>query len=195
MMKTITTLTSLCTANVKNRVFRREFQRPIEDRPWRTGASQCKPSGNSNSAVALSLCVLCAVVVQARASDTFIVKDGQPRAEIVIAEESPRTTRLAAAELQTYVEKISGAKLSIITEPSGEVPVCVYVGRSSHTDKVDNIRGYWRGSMLCALGETLVAAGRKDEALAAYRSVLADDSVEQVHRKNAETAVQSLEGK
>jgi len=49
--------------------------------------------------------------------------------------------------------------------------------------------------MLCTLGETLVAAGRKDEALAAYRSVLADDSVENHHRNTADTAVQILEGK
>ncbi len=68
--------------------------------------------------------------------NSFIVKDGQPRAEIIIAEEPPRTTRLAARELQTYLEKISGAKLSIVTEPSGNVPISVFVGRSLHTDKL-----------------------------------------------------------
>ena len=69
-------------------------------------------------------------------AESFLVENGQPRAEIVVAENSPRTTRLAAAELQRYVEKISGAKLSIVTEPSGKVPLTIYVGRSAHTDKL-----------------------------------------------------------
>jgi len=83
----------------------------------------------------VSLGVFLTSVVQAKA-DSFLVENGQPRAEIVIAKEPPRTTRLAAAELQTYLEKISGAKLSIVREPSGDVPVKVFVGRSSHTERL-----------------------------------------------------------
>lgn len=79
---------------------------------------------------------LCVSAVHAVAADTFIVKDGRPKAEIIIAEDPPRTTRLAAQELQSYVEKICGAKVSIVSEPSGMVPVSVFVGRSSHTDKL-----------------------------------------------------------
>ena len=81
-----------------------------------------------------SLGVFLTSVVQAKA-DSFLVQDGRPHAEIVIAEKPQRTTRLAAQELQTYVEKITGAKLNIVTEPSGKVPVHAFVGRSSHTDK------------------------------------------------------------
>ena len=83
----------------------------------------------------VSLGVFLTSVGLARA-DSFLVENGEPRAEIVIAEKPARTTRLAAQELQTYVEKISGAKLGIVTQPSGNVPVCVFVGRSSHTDKL-----------------------------------------------------------
>ncbi len=82
------------------------------------------------------LAVLSVVGGYSRASERFLVKDGQPKAEIVIAEDPPRTTRLAAQELQSHVEKISGAKVSIVSEPSGMVPVSVFVGRSSHTDKL-----------------------------------------------------------
>ncbi len=83
------------------------------------------------------LAVLGALMATGAASaESFLVERGQPRAEIVIAEKPPRTTRLAARELQTYIEKISGAKLSIVTEPSGEVPVRVFIGRSSHADKL-----------------------------------------------------------
>ena len=80
------------------------------------------------------LCILCGHLC---AADTFIVEDGQARAQIIIAQEPPRTTRLAARELQTYVEKLSGAKLPIATEPSGDVPVKVYVGRSPYTDRLN----------------------------------------------------------
>jgi len=71
-----------------------------------------------------------------RAAESFLVKDGQAMSEIVIARKPPRTTRLAARELQTYIEKISGAKLAIVTAPSGQCPACIYVGRSPYTDKL-----------------------------------------------------------
>ncbi len=86
-----------------------------------------------------ALMLLCAVHVEsgaANAADSLLVENGKARAEIVIATELPRTTRMAARELQTYVAKISGAKLKIVTAPSGEVPVSIFVGRSSYTDKL-----------------------------------------------------------
>ncbi|MFK5924920.1 MAG: DUF4838 domain-containing protein [Verrucomicrobiota bacterium] len=74
---------------------------------------------------------------QGLAGDVFIVKDGKTNAQIVIAEKTQRTTRLAAKDLQDYIEKISGAKLEVVTEPSDAVEVKIYVGRSSHTDKLN----------------------------------------------------------
>jgi predicted negative regulator of RcsB-dependent stress response len=84
----------------------------------------------------LVFCVLILITSYASAADSNLVENGRSRAEIVIAAKPPRTTRLAAQELQTYVQKISGAKLSIVTEPSDDVPISVFVGRSSHTDKL-----------------------------------------------------------
>src|SRR5947209_4205581 len=66
----------------------------------------------------------------------FLVKDGQVQAEIVIADKPPRMTKLAAQELQTYVEKITGARLLITTSPSKDVPVHIYVGKSEHTNRL-----------------------------------------------------------
>lgn len=113
--------------------------------------------------------VTCASMVQAKASDALIVKDGQPRAEIVIAEESPRTTRLAAAELQTYVEKISGAKLPIATEPSADTPVQIYIGRSTHTVKLGITgEGLEQGAYRVVSGENwLVLIGDDTDSLPA----------------------------
>ncbi len=69
-------------------------------------------------------------------ADAYLVEQGRPRAEIVIAENPPRTTRLAAKELQHYLQKISGARLNITTKPSGNFPVTIYIGQSAHTRKL-----------------------------------------------------------
>jgi hypothetical protein len=71
----------------------------------------------------------------ARAAERYIAENGQAGAEIVIAEKPARTVRLAAADLQTSIEKISGAHLPIVTEPSGKA-VKLFVGRSTHTDRL-----------------------------------------------------------
>jgi tetratricopeptide (TPR) repeat protein len=77
-----------------------------------------------------------ASTLQSVYGENVLVSNGKPRAEIVIASDPPRTTRLAARELQTYVEKISGAKLSIVNEPTGNFPVSVFVGQSAQTEKL-----------------------------------------------------------
>lgn len=68
-------------------------------------------------------------------AETYLVENGQPRAEIVIAERPERSVLLAADDLQTFVQKISGARLPIVTEPSGKA-VKLFVGKSAHTDKL-----------------------------------------------------------
>jgi tetratricopeptide (TPR) repeat protein len=84
--------------------------------------------------IALVLALLLAPLTMSRAAEALLVENGQARAEIVIAEQPQRAVRLAADELQTYVEKISGARLAITTHPTPGFPVQVYVGRSAHTD-------------------------------------------------------------
>jgi tetratricopeptide (TPR) repeat protein len=57
----------------------------------------------------------------------------------------------------------------------------------------ERLGGSWTGSMLLARGQTLDAAGRKAEALKAYRAVLLSKSAHEAHRKVAETAIKRLE--
>lgn len=66
----------------------------------------------------------------AHAADRFIVENSQPRAAIVISETPTRSAKLAAGELQAFVEKISGGRLPIVTAPTGDLPVKIYVGES-----------------------------------------------------------------
>jgi hypothetical protein len=77
------------------------------------------------------------IVSEAAAQAQMIVKDGRPNAQIVIsAENRPRMATLAALELQKWIQKISGAHLPIVTDPDANVPVKIYLGKSSYTDKL-----------------------------------------------------------
>lgn len=67
------------------------------------------------------------------AAEQWIVQAGEPRAEIVLAEKPTRSADLAAAELQAYVEKLSGATLPIVRQPNPTIPVRLYVGESHFT--------------------------------------------------------------
>jgi len=69
-------------------------------------------------------------------AEAFVVKNGKPHAEIVVSKKPARMAKLAAEELQTYIEKISGARLPITAEPGKGVPVQIFVGRSAHTDRL-----------------------------------------------------------
>jgi hypothetical protein len=89
----------------------------------------------------LTLCVLAVGVLTAQGggalrAETFIVKEGRPQAQIVIAEKPQRSARLAAQELQDGLAKITGARLPIVTQPDPAVPVQLCVGRSEHTDRL-----------------------------------------------------------
>ncbi len=65
-------------------------------------------------------------------ADTFLVENGQPRAEIIISDKPQRSTRLAAQELQDHIVKISGARLPIVTQASGKA-VKIFIGASAQS--------------------------------------------------------------
>jgi len=74
------------------------------------------------------------------AADTFLVENGQPRAEIIISDKPQRSTRLAAQELQDQIAKISGARLPIVTQASGKA-VKIFVGASAQSPvKADGLK-------------------------------------------------------
>lgn len=81
------------------------------------------------------------VVSSARIStaDFVVVREAEPQAEIVVTEQPPKAVALAARDLQQYVEKISGARLAIVTQPTGARRP-IFVGKSRYTDerKIDD---------------------------------------------------------
>lgn len=87
-------------------------------------------------------------------SEPFLVKEGKPMAEIVISENPERATRLAARELQMTIEKMSGATLPIVAAPNSEIAVKIYVGMSSHTEKLGiTDKGLEQGAYRMVSGE------------------------------------------
>lgn len=70
--------------------------------------------------------------------DAFIVKDGVSNAEVVISPDPkrPRMVNLAALEFRYYIEKMSGARLPIVSKPNDEHPVKIYVGESEYAKKL-----------------------------------------------------------
>ena len=93
-----------------------------------------------------------------------IVRDGVPRAQVVVAGQPPRKTALAAVELQHYIEKISGAKLSIVSQPDPNVPVNIYVGSSDHTRRLNvSDKGLKHGAFRITSGDNWIAVMGPEE--------------------------------
>jgi len=114
------------------------------------------------------LLTLAAIGAQAAGKFT-LVKDGQAACAIVIAEQTSDNAQFAARELQTYVEKMSGAKLPIYLDSEKimlDTPL-VLVGRSRRTDAIpglkipDGVTNNLReeGYVISATADTLVLAG------------------------------------
>ena len=82
-----------------------------------------------------------------------IVKNGRPCADIVISENPPRAVKLAALELQLYIQKISGAVLPVASSPQTNFAFHIYVGKSAWTDKLNIYsEGLKHGDRLGAVG-------------------------------------------
>ncbi len=82
--------------------------------------------------IAVALALLC--VVPAMAADPVtLVRDGQGTAAIVTAGNAPDTVRRAAAELQEYVERSTGARLPVLTDRRPEAGASIFIGESRFT--------------------------------------------------------------
>lgn len=84
--------------------------------------------------------LFCLLFTSSALAQPFLVENGQPRAEIVIAEKPTRMQRVAAHEFRQQIEKISGARLPIVTQPSGKA-VKVFIGASAQAPvKADGLK-------------------------------------------------------
>lgn len=95
----------------------------------------------------------------------YIVQDGESNYHIVTADAHDECIDTAAEELQTYIEKISGVKLTVISEsalPAGAK--AIYLGETalSETNKFDYSSIKEDGFLLFSDGENLIIRGEDD---------------------------------
>lgn len=112
----------------------------------------------------LGLVLALAAALEGRAALALADK-GQSRYQIVIATNAPPSVRYAAEELQRYVEKISGAKLPIVTDATRSGSREILVGDNAHLRKlglkIDFARLGTDGFTLRTDGNRLIIAGGK----------------------------------
>ena len=90
-----------------------------------------------------------------------LVRDGKPCSEIVIAEHAGDGVRLAARDLQTYLQKISGAKLPIVVPGNAKAKNLICVGESRCTRQAGYKMPVFSGSGydIWAKGNLVVLSG------------------------------------
>lgn len=91
--------------------------------------------------IALFLLIF-AFTIPGFSAERFIVEDGTPKAVIVISDNPARMQRVAAEEFRTQIEKISGARLPIVTKVSEHTnSVKIYIGASANNpEKSDGLK-------------------------------------------------------
>jgi len=120
-----------------------------------------------------TLAVIVATLTGSIAAEASIitVKDGQPQAVIVTAENPTLSAQHAAEELQHFVELMSGAKLPIQTDavpaPTGQA--LLLVGRSKLVTGVEHPTGNDRdfsreGFVIKSRGNSIILSGNEDGA-------------------------------
>lgn len=98
-----------------------------------------------------------------------LVQDGAPQATIVIAAEANEKVKTAAEELRTYVEKMSGAQLPLVTDEEDPDGALILVGASRLSQAMDvkipsgltNTRRE-EGFLIHCRGDRLVLAGNNE---------------------------------
>lgn len=78
-----------------------------------------------------SLLLSIALLAPCLARGATLVREGEPRATIITAQDAGAPVQLAAAELQRYIAAISGAKLPLVKEGEAVSGFPVYVGKTS----------------------------------------------------------------
>lgn len=110
-------------------------------------------------AIWATLILLMLANVHTQGADQLVIaENGEPNAQIVIAETPPRIVSLAAQELQHYIHAISGAELPIVHQPEEDLPNRIYLGSSHHTDELGiNTEGLRHGAFRMVSGDNWLA--------------------------------------
>ena len=133
-------------------------------------------------AVAAAACAASGAAADAPGAGLVLVRDGQAAAAIVIAATPTDNARLGAAELQRYLEKMTGAKLPIAADDVPPPGPLVLVGGSALTDRLPGLeipagrskRLREEGFIIRTEGDRLVLAGNDAEPYYGTRYAVAE---------------------
>lgn len=99
------------------------------DKAMKTAMNQAA-KGLTRGARTVLACLVLLLTTPVISSAQVIVKDGEPKAVIVTAEDAPDSVHLAATELQGHIEDVTGALLPIRHDPLAAPVVNVFLGGS-----------------------------------------------------------------
>jgi hypothetical protein len=83
--------------------------------------------------VMLGVCLTVSAAERSRAVEITLVRDGKPRATIVVAKDPTPSAHLAALELQYHIQKITGALVPVRTDHEETGGTLILVGESKQT--------------------------------------------------------------
>jgi len=100
---------------------------------------------------------------QAALGGPTLVKNGQSRHRIVLPAAPIASEKYAAEELQRYIQKMTGAKLPILQEPTGSAGLDILLGRSAGLERM-KLNVDWQelgtdGFLLRTVGNAVIVAG------------------------------------
>jgi len=115
------------------------------------------------SQLSLAFGILSLIADAAAADGIVFVQDGTPKASIVVPEAASPTERFAAEEIQRYIEKMSGAKLPIVSDGLVSGSPLISIGKTEHAPTtVDSAMPGDDPYIMRTVGETLVLLGKGD---------------------------------
>jgi hypothetical protein len=111
----------------------------------------------------MTFSVLCLVMVASASADVTLADKGKSNYRIVISANAIPSERYAAEEMQRYLEKISGAKLAIVTDAEKSVAREILLGDNAHLAKLRTKIDFGKlgpdGFVLREDGNRLIIAG------------------------------------
>jgi hypothetical protein len=114
-----------------------------------------------NTLLALA-CMLSATVTGGGQPFT-LVANGQPRSQIVIGEQTSPSVQFAAKELQTFVAKMSGARLPMVAQAAADMPAIRLGPAARAVLPAERLRGIRRdGYLITRVGRDLCIVGLDD---------------------------------
>ena len=110
------------------------------------------------------------LAASAPAPETVLVEDGEGRCTIVVPVEADATLRAAAEDLAYHLERMSGASIPIVSDPSAAKGVPIYIGIPPKgiqlpVDLADESRFWPDGYLIVADGREVVLAAPRIEGL------------------------------